>query len=285
MANNTYEEISIKEIHEHILIILQKLMEICDQNEIKYFLAYGSLLGAIRHKGFIPWDDDCDIIMLRPDYDRFVAYCNEHQEEIKPFRLMNFQNTPGYPFGISRLCDMRYRMEREESDSAGMGLFVDIYPYDGMGNGKLWEHFHIGFFRTYYTRMTNYANLNTYSSSQNKAANLVRRPLFYIAKKRGAAYYLKKLEKLARKFPYDKSKYVGAIIWGIGDAHFDKALFDERVEVQFENLRIQAPKQYDEVLRLNYGDYMQLPPEEKRQQTHGYHLYRINPDEEHTGKI
>ena len=68
--------LTIEEIHEGTLIILKKIIEICDKINVNYFIAYGTLIGAVRHQGFIPWDDDLDIIMLRPEYDKFVAYCD-----------------------------------------------------------------------------------------------------------------------------------------------------------------------------------------------------------------
>lgn len=126
--------LTIEEIHEGTLEVIKKLIEICDEININYFVAYGSLIGAVRHKGFIPWDDDFDVIMLRPDYDKFCRYCDEHEKELYPFRLMNYKNTPDYPFTISRLNDLRYRMESVGYPDAGMGLFIDIYPYDGCGN-------------------------------------------------------------------------------------------------------------------------------------------------------
>ena len=269
------ENLTIEEIHQYTLIILRKVIKICSENNIRYFLAYGSLIGAVRHHGFIPWDDDCDILMLRPEYDRFVAYCNAHSEELQPFRLMNHQNTEGYPFGISRFCDTRFEMVREESDSVGMGLFVDIYPYDGMGNGKRREHYYIAFYRTYYTRMATYAHLYHYTDSTKKAVNLIRKVLYRRAKRKGTEYYLIKLEKLAKKFPYETSKYVGAIIWGIGDYHFEKAFFEEEETfLEFEGIPVSVPKRYHELLTLGYGDYMQLPPEDQRQFSHGYKLFR-----------
>lgn len=270
-------EVTLKEIHEHTLEIVKKIIEICDSEGIVYYVAYGSLLGAVRHHGFIPWDDDFDIIMLRPEYNKFAAYCSQKEQELKPFKLMNHQNTKGFPFGIARFCDTRYRMERLEAGSAGMGLFVDIYPYDGIGDHTLNRRIrHI--VKSYYTRMTNYANLNQYSASGKKYVNIIRKPLYRIAKKNGADYYLDKLEKRAYKYPIEHCKYIGTAVWGTDYEYFDKDWFAEWINLDFEGIQVKAPKHYDEILKMSYGDYMKLPPEEERQQTHGYRLY-LNDEE------
>ena len=86
------KELSIEEIHEGTLGILKKIIEICDEINVNYFLAYGSLIGAVRHGGFIPWDDDLDIVMLRPDYEIFNQYCLKHERELYPFKLINRKN-------------------------------------------------------------------------------------------------------------------------------------------------------------------------------------------------
>ena len=83
------KELSIQEIHEGTLGILKKIIDICDKVGVNYYLAYGSLIGAVRHGGFIPWDDDLDIVMLRPDYEVFCQYCMKHERELYPFKLID----------------------------------------------------------------------------------------------------------------------------------------------------------------------------------------------------
>lgn len=81
-------ELTLAEIHEGTLEVLKRFISVCDQIGVQYFLAYGSLIGAVRHHGFIPWDDDLDVIMLRPDYEKFREYCNKHEGELTPFRFL-----------------------------------------------------------------------------------------------------------------------------------------------------------------------------------------------------
>ena len=130
-------ELSLEEVHKETLNVLKKIDEICEHNDIKYSIMYGTLIGYMRHNGFIPWDDDMDVCMLRPEYDKFVAYCNEHEEELYPFKLMSKYTADDYPFNLQRFCDTRFKMVKTDGLSdAGMGLFIDIYPLDALGNVK-----------------------------------------------------------------------------------------------------------------------------------------------------
>ena len=132
MTMEERKELTIEEIHEGTIGILKKIIELCDMLQVNYYIMYGSLIGAVRHHGFIPWDDDLDIAMLRPEYEKLCSYCETHQGELGHFALMNRRTAKEYPYNISRFCDMRYSMEKKDTiPGAGMGMFVDIYPFDG----------------------------------------------------------------------------------------------------------------------------------------------------------
>ena len=121
-------------MQEGALNILKKLDGICREQGLRYFLFYGTLIGAIRHKGFIPWDDDLDVAMPRPDFDKLVAYCRQHRQELQPMQLMTVDDNPQYVYPIARFSDTRYRVKYQGIRDYGLGLFVDIYPLDGCGN-------------------------------------------------------------------------------------------------------------------------------------------------------
>ena len=128
------EELTLRQMQEGALNILKKLDGICREQGLRYFLFYGTLIGAIRHKGFIPWDDDLDVAMPRPDFDRLVAYCRQHRQELLPMRLMTVDDNPQYVYPIARFSDTRYRVKYQGIRDYGLGLFVDVYPLDGCGN-------------------------------------------------------------------------------------------------------------------------------------------------------
>ena len=94
-------EMSIEEIHEVTLAILKKIDAIAEEIGIRYFMAYGSLIGVVRHRGFIPWDDDLDMMMIREDYEKFLAYFEEHEQELVPYKIFNNRNNAGYPHMIT----------------------------------------------------------------------------------------------------------------------------------------------------------------------------------------
>lgn len=134
------EKLSFREAQLGAYEILKFLDELCRKHKFRYFLMYGSLIGAVRNKGIIPWDDDVDIMMPRKDYDQLISYCREHGDDIKPFVLFENSLNINYPHPIARMSDSRYRLDFENEKDYGLGLFVDIYPLDGAGNNIKGAH-------------------------------------------------------------------------------------------------------------------------------------------------
>lgn len=271
----TEQPLTLEEIHAGMLENLKKIIAICDEIRINYFLTYGSLIGAVRHHGFIPWDDDLDVLMLRPDYEAFQKYCWEHEQELYPFRLMGRENTPGYPFCINRFCDLRYRMESSGVQDAGMGMFVDIYPYDGLGNDTEKAIRKLSLKRKFYMTMVYLL--------QSKAPVASKRGELYVAIKKamrmagrlvGPDFFLDRFERLKDTYPLEGSRYVGCVVWEQVVRPMEKWHFESWEELEFEGISVKVPKDYDAILRMVYGDYMQLPPEESRVPHHEYELYR-----------
>ena len=137
MGNEIGKELNIDQIHQITLEIVKKLIEICDEINVNYYVAYGSLIGTVRHKGFIPWDDDFDVVMFRDDYEKFCKYCIIHQNEIKPYKLLNRETEKNYPYNIARLNNMDYKARYENIVNYDSGAFIDIYPIDGAGSDAI----------------------------------------------------------------------------------------------------------------------------------------------------
>ena len=128
--------LEMSEIKRVSLDILKKVTTICDQPGLRYFLIYGTLIGAVRHKGFIQWDDDVDIIMPRPDHDKLFRFIKDNPRvlENENLKVYSRDTVPGYMYGIPRICDTRYIIETSNEKDCGMGVFIDVYPLDGLGN-------------------------------------------------------------------------------------------------------------------------------------------------------
>ena len=130
------EALTLQETQQIALEILHTVAGICEKLELRYYLVYGTLIGAVRHYGFIPWDDDVDIMMPRPDHDLLMEYLDEHISEYPHLEVFNRKTCPEYPYMITRISDSRYELVMENEKPFGMGIFIDIYPYDGLGNTK-----------------------------------------------------------------------------------------------------------------------------------------------------
>lgn len=274
----TMEKLSMEDAQRGALDILEKIDKICRQENLKYYLAYGTLIGAIRHKGFIPWDDDIDIMMPRSDYECLVNYFISHKDMLAPLEIINPQVNKKCPFTISRISDSRYKLVVDNEDDYGLGLFVDIYPLDGAGDT-------VDEYRKLKRMSCIYASLCFLSTRQkikrentkSKLKYMAKFPAFLVSKLIGKERLMKKLYKIAEKYTYDNSLYIGCVIWASDDGLrgiFPKKWFDETVDVEFEGRYFKAPKEYDKVLRHGYGNYMELPAEKDRIAHHYYDAYK-----------
>lgn len=269
------KKLTLEEIHNCTLEVLKKLSSICDTLQINYFAMYGTLIGAVRHKGFIPWDDDLDVAMLRPEFDKFVQYCLTNQDALYPFRLIDIAEDPDYPFMIPRFCDMRYQMVYNEMPDLNMGVFIDIYPFDGVGEAVPMDIQKLIRIKNRYATGMTYAVSKTFPGSKKSLIHKTIRYMYYCySKKKGRDYYVNKLNQLCRSYQLDSSAYIGCLAWNEGIKPIRKEHFLDYEMLEFEQIMIKAPKDYDTVLRVSYGDYMLLPPVSERVPYHNYSIFK-----------
>ena len=268
-------QLDVRESQSVATQVLTVIADICEQQSLRYCLIYGTLIGAVRHKGCIPWDDDIDIMMPRPDYDKLLAYFYENSEKFPHLKVFNHDVCPAYPYMITRISDDRYEIVMENEKPYGMGVFVDIYPFDGLGNTAD-EALKYGLkgdrlSSLCYQATRDHFAMETTTSPLRKVLKL---PVYLISRMLGKDLFQNKLESLARVKPYDESEYVGCVVWlsgGMKDI-FPRQWFDETELAEFDGYQFRIPKRYDDILRHIYGDYMQLPPEKDRV---GHHCYKV----------
>lgn len=268
------KQLKMEEIQRVSLEILKKITTICESQNFRYTLAYGTLIGAIRHKGFIPWDDDIDIQMPRPDYESFIKYMVKHP--IDNLKVYNHKYVKNYPLGISRIADDRYEIIGDiASEHCSMGIFVDVYPIDGLGN--TYENAKSAYEKTDKRRADLLRIINK-KQSKITIYSLFKNPRFTIStiklKILGLSHIQQALEQASSMYNFSQYEYVGIPNWNWIRLVYKREWYEEFIKWPFEDGIFYISKYYDNILRAEYGDYMQLPPVEKRIYHHGYKAYK-----------
>ena len=249
--------LTMKERQRVYLDILKELDRFCSENNIRYYIGCGTLIGAVRHKGFIPWDDDLDVFIPEPDYNRLVETYKSDDYEIN-----TCFNNNAHTCVFGRLNNKKYYSLIGKYVDVGPG--IDLYVIYGAPSDREEQIHHIKsiheivklsrklvLFRNGLARR----NLWPYKTLDFGLMNLL----------------LKKAVKRFRKYPFDKCDYIWP--YGGGRLILKKELYGAPVRIQFEDGLFCAPQHYHEVLTAAYGDYMKLPPEDQRHPYHSGEFY------------
>lgn len=261
----------LKELQQIELDILVEIDKICREEKIRYYLAGGTLLGAVRHKGFIPWDDDIDIAMPRNDYEKFLEVL-EKQDNSR-YKALSLEKTKDYPYPFAKVVDTKTRLVEEiGKDVADMGVFVDIFPIDGMGNDK--EEAMKRLMKIIRIRSRIWEASLKKSEIKNKEIHLLNKIVkgcFNIGiRLLGIKNSYKYMMNYVNQKQFETSEWIASAVGGAGIQRelIEREYFDDVIEVEFEGKIFQAPKGYEKYLSNLYGDYMELPPIEKRVASH-----------------
>lgn len=252
------------------LDILKDVHKFCVENNIKYSLYAGSLIGAVRHKGFIPWDDDLDIVFTRPEYDKFVrTYKSE-----KGFKLFSRERQGDNVYlAYARVCDM----ERTYVDDKyypwikdKKGVWIDILPLDGadadyaMAKAQCDQIYNV-----WMTSKRIRSSMRTFSECQS-LMQILKSVVFKIGWGWRSRDIWDRHIDLCKQIPFEKSEYYNYLCW-VGcrmRGYYKTTAFSDYILKKFEDAEFYVMKDYDGVLRTMYGDYMQLPPEKDRKPIH-----------------
>lgn len=254
-----------EELKKIQLDILKKVDAYCKAHDIQYFLAYGTLLGAVRHKGFIPWDDDIDIAMNRADYQQFVA---EFSDDL--MKVYSLQTSERCRFPFAKVYDSRTSMfEGSFKKTSEFGVNIDIFPIDEVPDDKKKRQKLIR--KARFWQMLSKIKLSRVSKIMTRKQNLIIGPGRILLAPIPLTYMAKKIEEISSSWNGKGTNTVGFMTWGYGEQEmFKKELFSETVDMQFEDISAPVPKEYDKVLSSLFGAYMEFPPLEKQVSQHDF---------------
>lgn len=261
------KELGLLDKQKVSLEILQYVASFCEKHSIRYYLAYGTLLGAIRHSGFIPWDDDVDLFIPRPDYNRLL----QEFDNSEPYELLSCFNTRDYVMPFSKVQNIKTAMQLPSGRIINHGLGIDLFPIDGIPNEYDLNDAENVFKKENDVFVNTVQKIDTFKFLAPRSAKEYAKMIAY-----QASIITGILNKKCRSIsanPYD-SDYDNccrvASVVGIHSGVFRpfKKEWFKPMSVGFEGLHFIAPSGYDEILSMIYPNYMQLPPKEKQVTTH-----------------
>lgn len=271
-AMNDKRKLNIKEIKQLAIDILKDFHEICEKNKLRYSVAYGTLLGTIRHEGFIPWDDDIDIIMPRTDFEKFTKIANGQLDDNHRFISIDVEKNFMAP--LAKIINTSTSLyEKEHMSRITLGVYIDIFVYDGLAESKKKQ-----------ARAFRIANILQKGWSFCECASygktiVVLRPIRKICNKTMLArYFSKEINRRAKRYPFESSEYMGNNMFVAkyedrNNTVFKSEEFQKLKDYKFESITVKGFDNYDLFLSQWYADYMKLPPKAQQVSNHDFDVY------------
>ncbi len=263
-------EIELKKLQMIQLEMLCEVDRICRKCNIRYNIIAGTLLGAVRHQGFIPWDDDADIALLRTEYERFREACKTELNQEK-FYFQDHTNTEGYRWGYGKLRrkNTLFLRKYQESMPYEQGVFIDVFPLDNVPNSRnarTWMNI-----RCFILRKLMWAPVGV-----KAATNMLQRSTYKVLSMIPPKFIYKKYSKLVEQCRRIDSQWVRILTFPTPNKEYGylKQWYEDSEEIMFEGVLFKGISDYHEYLSFKFGDYLQLP-EEKDRKVHGVTSLRL----------
>lgn len=277
-------EHSLNDTQRYILQVLRDVLKALDELDIPYYMQGGTMLGAVRHEGFIPWDDDVDLGIIRQDYERLLTTVAEKLPA--HLELRTYQDESDHHYYFARIVDTRYQIRRMGSLEERLeNIWVDLFPLDGMPNGLLRRQWHK--YRLLMTRLKFHLSCFKKVNIKRPGRPFIERAIIRVAMITHIGSWfntrkqLDKMDRLLKKYPPESSKYLvnfmGQTSYKFNEM-FKKEVYGKGKSYPFEDMTMTGPEKYDEYLRSLYGDYM-TPPKECDRNAHVSELVPIKDPE------
>lgn len=255
-------EYDIKKVHEKILHIALALDKVCQEHHLTYYLWAGTMIGAVRHEGFIPWDDDMDIAMPREDYDKFIRHASEWMPA--PYELVCTENDDSYPLPFAKIQDSSTTLiERAHLKYLG-GIYLDLFPIDGAPSNGIARKWHFAKYE-YWKRTLYLVHRDPYKHGHGISSwvPLLVRKMYTMREVQD------KISKLLHQYPYSSSRLVADYDDG-SKGTMEKSVLGVPQPYTFEGRQLLGVEKYDAYLGNKYGDYMTIP-DQSHQRQHCFH--------------
>lgn len=247
---------AISRIQNVIFPILCEIDAFCRERDIHYFLCAGSCLGAIRHKGFIPWDYDADIMFPRDDYERFIYEYSSYTG--RKYEIGALEINPNWKRQFGRVWDKKTVLKHKNLNDIEVGACVDLFPIDGFTDNNFLAIIYLKYMRLLEFLAFNVEKKNFHEKERYK---LLKKALHFTLGPLGWRFFSNRMNRLAQKYPFSCSKYAGVWI----DPHYgkreimDRTIFERSTYMSFNGASFPVPASYDTYLTNLYGDYMSVP--------------------------
>lgn len=264
---------------DKLLRVFEEFISICKGNNLKYYAAFGTVIGAVRHHGLIPWDDDIDVMMPRPDYEKFIAICQT--SNIGEYELVTPTNTENYYLTFSKFCDCNSTIAERKKSKCVFGVFIDIFPIDGAPNN-------LDDCSDLVRRFNQKKNELSWVSNNERIIDFIyllitfkfkrffKSCMYLINRGKYRKSIVESLNRICTYYNYEACDY--CIVYaeeGINGI-FPKSWLGDGYILPFEAYNVTVPLSYDKYLSHLYGDYMKLPPKDERVSHHLKAMYFLD---------